>query len=80
MADQKIQPLPLHPWRRGRRHFEETGSGVVDWAVGQTVITMVQGLGGVRAERPGGYADFVIVDSDVLALVPAAVDPLGAST
>ncbi|MDB5954109.1 zinc-binding dehydrogenase [Ramlibacter sp.] len=35
----------------------------------------MQGLGGVRAERPGAYAEFVTVDSQALALVPAAVDP-----
>jgi NADPH2:quinone reductase len=45
-------------------------------AIGQPAISMMQGLGGVRAERPGGYADFVTVDADALAPVPASVDPL----
>ena len=49
---------------------------MTDWAIGQTVITMMQGLGGVRAERRGAYAEVVTVDAQALALVPPAVDPL----
>jgi len=39
-----------------------------------TVITMMQGLGGVRAERDGGYAQFVTVAADAIALVPPSLD------
>lgn len=44
--------------------------------VGATVVTMMQGLGGVRAERPGGYAEHVTVAADAVAAIPADVDPL----
>jgi NADPH-dependent curcumin reductase CurA len=45
------------------------------WAPGQTVITMMQGLGSVRAVRPGGYAEFVTVDAEAVAVIPADIDP-----
>jgi NADPH2:quinone reductase len=51
------------------------GEAVSEWSPGQTVITMMQGLGGVRAERPGGYAEFVTVDADAIAKVHAEVAP-----
>jgi NADPH2:quinone reductase len=54
---------------------EACGSAVSEDLSGQTVITMMQGLGGVRAERQGGYAEFVTVDADAVAAVPAGVDP-----
>jgi len=38
------------------------------------VITMMQGLGGVRSLRPGGYQDLVTVDADVCA--PVTIDPM----
>lgn len=44
--------------------------------VGANVVTMMQGLGGVRAERPGGYAQHVTVAADAVAMIPADVDPL----
>lgn len=44
--------------------------------VGANVVTMMQGLGGVRAERPGGYAEHVTVAADAVAVIPADVDPL----
>jgi len=34
------------------------------------------GLGGVRALRPGGYAEYVVVEASAAAAVPADVDPL----
>lgn len=52
--------------------IEALGSAAGSWSVGQTVITMKQGLGGVRAERPGGYAELITVDADAVALVPEA--------
>jgi NADPH2:quinone reductase len=49
-----------------------SGSGV---AVGDRVITMMQHLGGIWGERPGGYGEFVVVAADAVARVPADVDP-----
>ena len=36
----------------------------------------MHGLGGVRAERAGRYAELVTVDADAVALIPEAVDPV----
>jgi NADPH2:quinone reductase len=52
----------------------EVGAAVVDFRVGDRVTTMMQGLGGVRAERPGGYAAYVTVPAAAAAPVPADLD------
>jgi NADPH:quinone reductase len=54
----------------------EAGLDAGTVAVGANVVTMMQGLGGVRAERPGGYADHVTVAADAVAVIPADVDLL----
>ncbi len=53
----------------------EAGVAVSDFRLGDRVITMMQGLGGVSAERPGGYAEYVTVRAAAAALVPADLDP-----
>ena len=72
----KTDPFPYVPGVEVVGHISDIGSSVSGWSPGQTVITLMQGLGGVSAKRPGGYADFVTVDADALALVPDTVDPL----
>ena len=72
----KAHPFPYVPGVEVVGRISEIGSSVSNWSVGQTVITLMQGLGGVSARRPGSYADFVTVDADALALVPDTVDPL----
>ena len=72
----RSDPFPYTPGIESVGVIEAVGSAVVDWRPGQTVVTMMQGLGGVRAERPGGYAEFVTVDADALALIHDTVDPL----
>jgi NADPH2:quinone reductase len=72
----KPGPFPYVPGVEVVGTVSEIGTAVSGWAIGQPAISMMQGLGGVRAERPGGYADFVTVDADALAPVPASVDPL----
>jgi len=42
---------------------------------GRRVITMMQGLGGVRGERAGGYQELVTVAADTVAELPAGTDP-----
>ena len=44
--------------------------------VGDTVITMMQGLGGVRPQRPGRYAEYVVVPASAVAAFARNVDPL----
>jgi NADPH2:quinone reductase len=70
-------PFPYVPGVEVIGSIAEVGTAVRDWQPGQIVITMMQGLGGVRAERPGAYAEFVTVDAGALAAVPADIDPAG---
>lgn len=72
---QKTQPFPYIPGVEVVGTIADMGSAVRDWTQGQTVITLMQGLGGVRAERSGGYAEFVTVAADALAPVPPSIDP-----
>jgi NADPH:quinone reductase len=69
-------PFPYVPGLETVGEVVEAGSDVASVAVGANVVTMMQGLGGVRAERPGGYAEHVTVDADAVAVIPADVDPL----
>ena len=52
----------------------EVASDVRALAVGQRGWTTMQGLGGVRAERDGGYAEHVTVPASVVAPLPADLD------
>jgi NADPH:quinone reductase len=70
----KPDPFPYTPGVEVVGVVEEVGTAAQGVAPGQCVITMMQGLGGVRAERPGGYAEFVTVDADAIATIPTGVD------
>jgi NADPH2:quinone reductase len=70
----KADPFPYTPGVEVVGRVAEVGTAVSEWSVHQSVITMMQGLGGVRAERPGGYAEFVTVDADTLAGLPEGSD------
>jgi NADPH2:quinone reductase len=54
----------------------EVGSAVRGMAPGDRVWTTMQGLGGVRAERDGGYAAHVTVGASALAPLPPETDPV----
>ena len=74
-----IRRQPAFPYVPGLEvvgEIVELGAGVTDLAVGDRVWTMMQGLGGVRAERDGGYAEFVTVAAHALAPLPANADPV----
>ena len=51
-------------------------SALLGLKVGDRVWTMMQGLGGVRAERDGGYAEHVTASAEVLAPLPPEIDPV----
>jgi NADPH:quinone reductase len=53
-----------------------TGPGVHGLKVGDVAWTMMQGLGGVRAERDGGYGEHVTVAADAVAPLPRDLDPV----
>jgi len=52
----------------------EVSGDVRAFAVGDRAWTTMQGLGGVRAERDGGYAEYVTIAADALAALPADID------
>jgi NADPH2:quinone reductase len=66
-------PFPYTPGVEVVGLVEEIAAGVTRWQRGDRVVTMMQGLGGVRSERPGGYAEFVTVASAALAAIPQAL-------
>ena len=72
---QKTDPFPYVPGLEVVGDVVATGAAVRDVQPGDRVITMMQGLGGVRAQRPGGYAEYVTVAAAAVALVPRGVDP-----
>lgn len=71
----KPDPFPYVPGVEVLGEVEEIGAAVTGISPGQRVITMMQGLGGVRAERPGGYSTYVTVAADAAALVAQEIDP-----
>jgi len=54
----------------------EVAAGVDAVRPGDRVWTMMQGLGGVRAERDGGYAEHVTVLASAVAPLPKELDPV----
>lgn len=72
----KTSPFPYVPGVEVVGLVEALGDGVSDFDLGDVVITMMQGLGGVRAQRPGGYATHVSVEASSVARLPSGVDPL----
>ena len=72
---QGSEPFPYVPGLEVIGDVVEVGETVAGVRAGDRVITMMQGLGGVRARRLGGYADHVTVAADAVAVVPEGVDP-----
>jgi NADPH:quinone reductase len=68
-------PFPYTPGLEVVGDIVEVGAKVTDFRLGDHVITMMQGLGGIRPQRPGGYAEYVVVSDDVAASFPSEVDP-----
>lgn len=72
-------PFPYVPGLEAVGDVVEVAPGAGGPAVGERVWTMMQGLGGVRAERDGGYAEQVVVAADAVAALPADLDPVAAA-
>ncbi len=71
----KADPFPYVPGLEVVGDIVEVGPAVADVRVGDRVITMQQGLGGVRAERPGGYAEYVTAAATAVARFSEEIDP-----
>jgi NADPH:quinone reductase len=69
-------PFPYVPGLEVIGDIVEIGQAVQDFSIGERVITMMQGTGGLRAKRDGGYAQFVTLPQRVAARVPTDLDPL----
>src|SRR5262245_31543857 len=54
----------------------EIAPGTEGVRLGERAWTMMQGLGGVRAERDGGYAEYVTVSASAVAPLPEGTDPI----
>lgn len=72
----KSEPFPYVPGVEAVGTIDEVGSEAGRWSVGQPVITMMQGLGGVRAERAGSYAEYVTVKATAVATHSQRINPL----
>ncbi len=68
-------PFPYTPGVEVVGKIETVGEDVHDLHQGDLVITMMQGLGGVRAERRGGYSEYVDAAAEAVARLPSNVDP-----
>jgi NADPH2:quinone reductase len=66
-------PFPYTPGLEVVGEVAAVGSEVTDVAAGDRVITMMQHLGGIWGERPGGYGEFVVVAADTVAVIPGDV-------
>ncbi|HEY5933025.1 MAG TPA: zinc-binding dehydrogenase [Kofleriaceae bacterium] len=75
----RADPFPYVPGLEVFGEIVEVGTQVSPQLVGKRAITMMQGLGGVRAERAGGYQHEVTVGLDTIAIIPPGVDPLAAA-
>ena len=74
-----IRRVPRFPYIPGLEvvgEVVEIARDVATPRVGERVWTMMQGLGGVRAERDGGYAEYVTVQADAVAVLPHDADPI----
>jgi NADPH2:quinone reductase len=67
-------PFPYTPGLEVAGEVESVGGGVQSVQPGEGVITMMQHLGGIWGERPGGYGEFVIAAAETLATIPPGVD------
>ncbi len=77
VGNSKIRRTPPFPYVPGLEvvgEVVEVAADVDSFSVGQRAWTAMQGLGGVRALRDGGYADMVTVTAAVLAPLPHGVD------
>lgn len=69
----RADPFPYVPGVEVVGEIVEVGANLPQALLGQPALTMMQGLGGVRAERDGGYAAFVTVKHQAVAPLPAAL-------
>ena len=68
-------PFPYTPGLEVVGVIDAVGAGVTGGVrAGDRAITMMQRLGGIWGERPGGYGEFVVVRADAVATFADGVD------
>jgi NADPH2:quinone reductase len=67
-------PWPYTPGLETCGAIDAVGPEVDGFREGDRVITMMQRLGGIHGERPGGYQELVCVPARTLARVPEGLD------
>ena len=70
----RSEPFPYTPGLEVVGVVDDVGARVTGVWPGAHVITMMQRLGGIWGERPGGYGEYVVVRADALATFPPEVD------
>ncbi len=68
------EPFPYTPGLEVVGVVDALGPEVEGVATGDHAITMMQRLGGIWGERPGGYGEFVVVRADAIATFGDDVD------
>jgi NADPH2:quinone reductase len=71
---ERSQPFPYTPGLEVVGVVDAVGAEVDGVAPGDHAITMMQRLGGIWGERPGGYGEYVVVGADAVATFDAGVD------
>jgi NADPH2:quinone reductase len=72
---EKPDPFPYTPGLEVIGDVIDAALDVTEPLIGARVVTMMQRLGGIYGERPGGYAEFVRVPAGHVAEVPTDLDP-----
>jgi NADPH2:quinone reductase len=70
----RADPFPYTPGLEVVGVVDSVGARVTGIWPGAHAITMMQRLGGIWGERPGGYGEFVVVPADTVATFPPEVD------
>jgi NADPH2:quinone reductase len=70
----RSDPFPYTPGLEVVGVVDAVGDRVTGIWPGAHVITMMQHLGGIWGERPGGYGEFVVVPADTLASFAPEID------
>jgi len=70
----RAEPFPYVPGLEVVGEIVEVASDVEAFSVGQRAWTAMQGFGGVRALRDGGYAEMATVSASALAPLPGDID------
>lgn len=68
-------PFPYTPGLEAVGEVTAVGGSVRTVHTGDLVITMMQHLGGIHGERPGGYQEFVTVPASSVAIIPPDLNP-----